>query len=454
MPDVRLREVRRPELLVPERQPLVGADEYQRRVDALRERVDADVILVYADREHYANLSFLCGIDPRFEEVVLAVPRAGQPSLVLGTEGLALEALAQIDVAVVHCPSLGLMGQDRAAGRTLREALTDVGVVEGAQVALVGWKYFEPGESGLASPSFAAAAFLVDAVRELAGQVVDATEALINPRDGLRTTNSADQIAAFEWAAARASRAVFAVVDASRPGTSEREAVSAMGYDGGPLSAHVMFASGPGVGVGLRSPTDRVLEAGDGVTVAIGYWGGLCCRAGRLDQPDGHDADDFLERLAKPYWRAVATWWESMRLGRPGGELHELIHDALGGSGIRPALNPGHLGHLDEWVHTPIRPGSPDPIRSGALFQCDIIPVGAPAGWAANCEDALAVADEPLRDELRDRHPDVWTRIERRRELMQEQLGLSLADEILPLCAAPAYFPPFWLALDHVLVAR
>src|SRR5262249_49712443 len=158
------------------------------------------------------------------------------------------------------------------------------------------------------------------------------TAALMSPRDGLRTSSSADQIAAFEWAAARATRAVFAVLDATRPGAREREAVSAMGYEGAPLSAHVMFASGPGVGVGLRSPTDRVLETGDGVTVAIGYWGGLCCRAGRLDTIGAHGGSDFLERLAKPYWRAVATWWESIRLGRPGGEIHELIHDTLSGT--------------------------------------------------------------------------------------------------------------------------
>src|SRR5436309_5212700 len=121
----------------------------------------------------------------------------------------------------------------------------------------------------------------------------------MNPRDGLRAENSADQLAAFEWAAARASRAVFAVLSAVEPGSTEREAVAAMGYAGEPLSAHVMLASGEGL-VGLRSPSDRLLELGDPVTAAIGYWGGLCCRAGLLDRAS---TSEYLERMAAPYWR-------------------------------------------------------------------------------------------------------------------------------------------------------
>src|SRR5262249_27823501 len=158
------------------------------------------------------------------------------------------------------------MGQERAHGLRLGEALTVAGVH--GRTAIVGWKYFEPDEG----VSVAAAAFVVDALRRLADDVVDATEALMNPRDGLRALDDADQIAASEWAAARASRAVFEVVLAAEPGSSERQAVAAMGYAGEPLSAHVMFGSGPGM-VGLRSPTDRRLEQGDPVTTAIGYWG-------------------------------------------------------------------------------------------------------------------------------------------------------------------------------------
>src|SRR5439155_1672131 len=140
---IRLEEVGVPELLVPERQPLLPRDEYERRIAALRARVEADAIVVYGDREHFANLAFLCGLDPRFEEALLVLGD-GKPTLILGTEDIALASLVPVEVEVLHCPSLGLMGQDRAQGLRLGEALERAGAR--GRVAIVGWKYFEPDE--------------------------------------------------------------------------------------------------------------------------------------------------------------------------------------------------------------------------------------------------------------------------------------------------------------------
>lgn len=453
-----LEDVGAPPVLVPEAQPRLPTAEYERRLAELTARIDADAIVVYADREHNANLSFFCGFDPRFEEALLVVT-PDRRSLVVANEGLSLTTLLPVELVVLHCPSLGLMGQERAHGLRLADALAEGGVGPGKRVAFVGWKYFERDEWSSQTVPIAAPAFVVDAVRELlgAGDVLDATEVVMSPRDGLRSVSNADQIAAFEWAAARASRAVLSIVRAAEPGTSELAAVAAMGYEGDPLSAHVMFASGPEVAVGLRSPTDRVLELGDAATTAVGFWGGLSCRAGLVDEarptPEGHAAD-YLERLAIPYWRAIAGWYEAVTLGTTGGEIDRTVRELLENEDFGPALNPGHLTHLDEWVHTPVRPGSEDSIRSGMCFQCDIIPDRARPGWAANCEDTLAVADADLRAEIRERHPELWSRIETRRAFMRDTLGIAIADEILPLSAAPAYFEPFWLSPGHALVAR
>jgi Xaa-Pro aminopeptidase len=447
---VRLERVGAPPLLVPDERPAIPAAEYEERLRALEQRVEADVVVAYGDREHFANLSFLCGFDPRFEEALLVLAE-GRRSLVVGTEGLSLASLVPVDVEVVHCPSLGLMGQDRSTGSSLGDALREAGVGGGARVGIAGWKYFEPGEDlGLA-----AASFVVEALRELSDEIFDATPALMNPHDGLRVVSGADQIVAFEWSAARASRAVVSIVEAAAPGVSELEAVSAMGYEGDPLSAHVMFSSGPEVAVGLRSPTGRRLELGDAATTAVGFWGGLSCRAGLIEStPRDHEgpAADYLHGMAVPYWSAIAVWYESLELGRPGGEVDREARGALAGARFGPALNPGHLIHLDEWVHTPIRPDSTEPIRSGMCFQCDIIPDAAGPGRAANCEDTLAVADAALRDDLAARHGPFWERVQARRTFMRDTLGIALAEEVLPLSAAPAWFPPFWLSTDHALV--
>src|SRR5262249_40930431 len=316
---VRLEHVGVPPVLVPEMQPPLPGAEYEQRLGDLAARVDADAIVGYADREHFANLSFFCGFDPRFEEALLIVMR-DRRSLVVANEGLSLTTLLPIELEVLHCPSLGLMGQERSQGLRLVDALREAGVGAGKRVAIVGWKYLEPGEWSSPTVPIAAPAFVVDAVRDLieSGVLLDATEAVMNPRDGLRSVSSADQIAVFEWAAARASRAVISIVQAAQPGMSERAAVTAMNYAGDPLSAHVMFASGPEVAIGLRSPTDRRLEFGDAATTAVGFWGGLCCRAGLIDEAHstlhGHAAD-YLERLAIPYWRAIASWYEAVVLG-------------------------------------------------------------------------------------------------------------------------------------------
>jgi hypothetical protein len=447
---VRLERVGAPPILVPDRRPAVPAAEYEERLGALEQRVEADAVVVYGDREHFANLSFLCGFDPRFEEALLVLA-GGRRSLLVGTEGLSLASLLPVDLELLHCPSLGLMGQDRSAGLPLGDALREAGVAGGARAGIAGWKYFEPGE-GL---GFAVASFVVEALRELADEVLDATPALMSPVDGLRAYSGADQIAAFEWSAARASRAVLAIVEAAAPGVSEREAVSAMAYEGDQFSAHVMFSSGPEVAVGLCSPTGRPLELGDAATTAVGFWGGLSCRAGLIEAAPGSresPAADYLEGMAIPYWSAIATWYESLELGCAGGDIDREVRGALEDAGFGPALNPGHLTHLDEWVHTPIRPGSTDPIRSGMCFQCDIIPDAAGPGRAANCEDTLAVADAALRDELAARHPAFWERVRKRRAFMHETLGISLSEEVLPLSTAPAWFPPFWLSTDHALV--
>jgi hypothetical protein len=265
----------------------------------------------------------------------------------------------------------------------------------------------------------------------------------------LRTFATADQIAVFEWGASRCSAWVQAILKAARPGVSEREAFRAAPWAGEPLSYHPVFASGPDVAVGLRSPSSRRLELGDAAVVAIGLWGGNCARGGLMaaSASDLTSASEgYLERLAAPYWRAMATWYETLELGVDGGEVFDVIAELLAGEAFASSLNPGHLIHYEEWLDSPIRAGSSDPIASGMVLQSDIIPTGIRAGWTVNCEDTVAIADEALRGELAARHPGLWSRIRARQEFVRGTLGIDLRDEVLPLSCTPAYLTPFWLA--------
>jgi hypothetical protein len=239
------------------------------------------------------------------------------------------------------------------------------------------------------------------------------------------------------------------ILSGTRPGMTELEAVSRMGYAGEPLSAHVMFASGTEEIVGLRSPMARKVRLGDAVTTAIGYWGGLGCRAGLLRSGDD---PDFTRLFGGPYFGAIATWYETVGLGVEGGEVFETVETALAPTGFRSMLNPGHLTHLDEWTNSPIVKGGNVSIGSGMAFQCDIIPTPLGPGRALNCEDGVAIAGAELRRELAEAYPDVWERVSARQRFMRDEIGIELRDEVLPLSSSPAYLPPFWLDPDHVYV--
>ena len=436
--------------------PSLAAAEYDERMRQLLERSGADAVVVYGDREHSANLVHCCGFDPRFEEALLVVTE-NQRSLLVGNEGLGYADLLPVMLDVVHTPSLSLMGQSRAAGSTLAAALREAGVAPGTKTAVAGWKYFDRDELEIRTATFAAPAFVVDALTATSqAEVADATPVLMAPVDGMRATNTADQIAVFEWGATRASLSVARIVQAAAPGVSDEDAVASADYRGDPLTAHVMFASGPDVTVGLRSPRQRVLLHGDCATTAVGYWGGLCCRAAMIASADDAlkgTAREFVEQLAIPYWSTIVHWYELVGIGVTGQTIDSGVRALMDRNGLAPVLNPGHLTGVDEWIHSPIRSNSVDQLRSGMVLQCDIIPVNVRPGWAANCEDTIALADKALRDELRQRHPEVWGRIEVRSQYMQDTLGIKLGEDVLPLSAFNAYFPPLWLSWDSALTA-
>jgi Xaa-Pro aminopeptidase len=447
-----LVDVEPPPLELAEELPSTTAAELEGRIAALRAALDTDWIVVYGDREHSASLIFLCNLDPRFEEALLVLGPEKQRTLILGKEDVGYVPIVPIEVDVVCCPTFSLMGIDRSDGPTLEAAMRDAGIGSGDQVSFVGWKALQTDEWSGRTPAIFAPAFFVDTVREIvgdSGSVLDATAALTSPRFGLRTFASADQIAIFEWGASRCSAWVHAIMDAARPGVSEREAFSAAGWSGEPLSFHPVFASGPDVAVGLASPSSRRLELGDAAVTAIGLWGGNCARGGLLAASTGDltsASEGYLERLAVPYWRAMATWYETLQLGAPGGALFDAITGLLAGEEFASSLNPGHLINYEEWLDSPIRAGSDDPIASGMVLQSDIIPTGIRPGWTINCEDTVVIADGALREELRARHPELWSRIRARRDYARDVLGVALRDEVLPLSCTPAYLRPFWLA--------
>ena len=89
MKTARLAPVALPDFGMPTAMPEIPGNVYLERLRRLGGRADAagyDTIVVYADREHSANLSYLTGFDPRFEEALLVLGPTGEPAILVGNE--------------------------------------------------------------------------------------------------------------------------------------------------------------------------------------------------------------------------------------------------------------------------------------------------------------------------------------------------------------------------------
>ncbi len=450
----RLAEITLPDFGMPANEPLLPPSIFAGRLDRLRSAMEThryDHVVVWADREHSANIAYLTGFDPRFEEAVLIVAATGDPAILLGNECFDLGAAAALPVRPVRFQDLSLPGQARDDSRPLAETLRDEGIGPGSRVGVVGWKTYANRRT------IEAPAFLVDELRSAvgpAGLVENATELLVNAADGLRVINEVEQLAAFEWAACQTSHSVRNVLTGLQPGMTERDAARLLEWNGSPLSCHLMLSAGPRARYGLLSPGDRPIERGDPFTIAFGIWGALNCRAGFVveeaaELPEG--VIDYVPRLVAPYFQAVADWYGALHVGQVGGELQAVVDRHLGDPFFGVSLNPGHQLHLDEWVNSPVFPGSKIELRSGMALQCDIIPATGTPYFTTNIEDGVALADESLRSAFAAAYPDAWQRVLARRRFMTEILGIDLHADVLPFSNLAAHLTPFLLRPDRAM---
>jgi hypothetical protein len=450
-----LADVPLPAFGAPDERPMLPDRLYPARLERLRARMAArgyDRLVVYGDREHSATLAYLTGFDPRFEEAILLVgPGDDDPAILVGNECWGTAGAAPLPMRRHRYQELSLPNQPRDRSRALDEILAEEGVGPGARIGVVGAK------PATAAVRLDVPAYLADTLRSLVGAdgaVENATDLLVDPADGLRVINEVEQLAAMEAAACATSDGVRRVLTGIRPGMREREAVRLLGWDGSPLSCHLMLTAGERARLGLLSPGDRPIERGDPFTVAFGIWGALNCRAGFVvedaaELPDG--ISDYVDRLVGPYFAAVADWYRALRVGVAAGELAAIIERRLGDPFFGIFLNPGHQIHLDEWVASPIHRGSTIPLRSGMAFQVDIIPATGTPYFTTNIEDGIALADEGLRESFAAGYPEAWSRIQARRAFMRDALGIDLHADVLPFSNMPAHLPPFLLRPDRVM---
>jgi hypothetical protein len=194
--------------------------------------------------------------------------------------------------------------------------------------------------------------------------------------------------------------------------------------------------------------------------MTLSYQGANVCRLGWVASGPGElpaGARDYVERAAAPYFRGLAAWYEALRIGATGHELHHAVVDLVGPLGLTFGLNIGHQIATDEWIHSFIADGSPQALSSGMYLQADFYAkVAGLAGGSlyAFAEDGLAIADARLRRILARRYPAAWKRIQLRRKFLRDELGIRIADEVLPFSNFPATVTPFFLAPNRCMTFR
>jgi hypothetical protein len=460
-----LIEVEWPAFGLAERPPAVEASELQGRFEALRAAMDSNGLthlVVYADREHFANLAYLTNFDPRFEESVLIVARDGDPLIVVGNECEGYLGVSPLFTAgslrSERFQPFSLLNQPRDSSRKIRDIFAGEGIRSGSQVGCVGWKYFADSEHPDGAHAIDLPSYLVDTLRDLAGHaaVVNATALMMHPHHGLRAHCSASEIAYFEYTGVLASEGMKRMLFGLRPGMTDTELASLCGYNGEPLSCHMTLVTEANRNQGLSGPVGARIPSGSPLATNLAYWGSNVCRAGWVAK-SAEDlvpaARDYVSAFAGPYFEVMAEWFGLLKIGTPAGKLAALIAEKLPFKRFGIFLNPGHLIHLDEWLSSPVYPGSEIPLHSGMAIQVDVIP-SSPVYFSTRMEDGVALADAELRRSLKALYPACFARCEQRRAFMIDVLGIDVSEEVLPLSNMPTIVPPFFLRPNQIFAVR
>lgn len=416
-----------------------------------------ETLIVYADKEHGGNFEYLAGFIPRFEEALLVLHQDGEAVFVLGNENLKLAPHARLENRVVHAPWFSLPNQPMDNTQSLPDTLKCAGLQAGKKLGLAGWKLFT-GRQENTRQMFDIPSFIVDAIREAAPQaeLCNATGIFISPAEGARVINNANELAHYEYGANLASTAILRALNAVAPGKTEKQIASLLAADGQPNNVVMIAAAGDRFAHANLYPGDKRIQPGDKFSLTTSYKGGLSSRAAYVVDNEAQlpeEVRDYLDVVAIPYFRAVVTWLENIHPGMTGGELYQLIEDVLPQAEYRWHLNPGHLVADEEWLCSPVSRGSDIPLASGMLLQIDIIP-SRPGYAGASIEDTVALADAALRQQLETEYPQLWERVQARREWIKREIGIQLPECVLPFSNTVGYLRPRLLNQTQALSVK
>lgn len=455
---IKLKEIEAPkpeEGLIP---VMLSDETMQNRKARLLENMQKDgfdAVVVYADLEHGSNFEYLCGFLPRFEEALLILHANGKAFMVLGNENLNKAGKARIEAVPIHMPHFSLPNQPMQTEKSVAQILASCELEDAEKIGLIGWKNFTSHveDNHLL---FDLPYFLVEALKTVCGKAQFANAAyLLIGENGVRTTNNANEFAHYEYGAALAGNCILKTMDRLKVGKTEMEMAETLAADGQRHSVVTIMATGARFEKANLYPGNKQIQCGDKISITTGFKGGLQSRAGyavECAEQLPEKEQDYLKAVAIPYFQAVKTWLETIKIGINGNDLYEAVEAVLPKEDYGWTLNPGHLCADEEWMSSPIYLQSEETLQSGMLFQIDIIPSVNGYG-GVSCESGILLADEQLRKAIAKEYPAVWERIVKRRAYMQEVLGIRIQEDVLPTSMATAYLRPYLLKKEMALAS-
>lgn len=437
-----------------EEAPFITGDVYQERIEQLLKRAKGmfSHLVLYGDREHFSNIEFLTGYDPRFEEALLLLSENQKPMLIVGDEGCDYAARIPFDLDVVVYPPFSLPSQPRDTQLRLEDILRKAGICAQSKLGITGWKLFTQEDSPHFTQMYDLPHFIMNPIEAVCSQMENVNHLLIGP-GGLRISLDERELILAEISGTKASRATYRVLKSLKPGISELEASANLLIDGEPLSVHANINFGQNYFYALASPTPQTkLKNGDIVGAGMAYRRSLCHKVSFYTD-DLSARPKGAEKHYRQYFQGMTSWYEAIRIGATGGQVYDRVEESVGdlrAFGI--ALNPGHLIHTEEWTSSPFTKGSGWKLESGMLIQCDFTAAKPDLGISAHSEDGLMLADAHLQQKLAALAPKAYQRMRNRQQFMREVLGIQIADEVLPVSDMPGVVFPTFADLTTALV--
>jgi len=228
----------------------ISLNELEKRLLKTRRKMEEGNLthlVVYGDREHFANLLYLINFDPRFEEALLMIDLKNDPLILVGNECKAhLTASPLFNAGKLRYElyqPFSLLNQPKMDSRYLNEIFLSEGMNSKSRIGCAGWKYFSEQEHPDAEHAIDIPGYITDTLRKVStfANVVNCNDLFMHPGYGLRAKCSSSEIALFEFSNVMASEGMKNLIFNIREGMTDFELVRHYNYSGYPLNCHIRY---------------------------------------------------------------------------------------------------------------------------------------------------------------------------------------------------------------------